>query len=240
MTPIFKVLSILLSYPDDAIRGMGPVLRDTLQADRLLGAAERRSLIDLVDEISGGDLMDVQERYVFLFDRTRSLSLHLFEHIHGESRDRGQAMVDLKEMYEDHGLVVDANELPDFLPLFLEFLSTLPLTEAQGILAQPLHIIVAIQERLQKRRSVYAPVFAALRSLAAAKPKVEDLEELRKAPDDDPLDFAALDRVWEDMPVTFGAVSGDSACAADRLQTKLRAAARSPDAPAPRGTERRA
>jgi len=240
MTPIFKILSLLLSYPDEEIRAAGPALREALAADRLLGSAERSGLIELVDDISGGDLLDVQERYVFLFDRTRSLSLHLFEHIHGESRDRGQAMVDLKSMYETHGLVVDANELPDYLPLFLEFLSTLPLAEAQGILAQPLHIVAAIEERLRKRGSIYARVLAALQVLAAAEPKAEDLAELRKAPDDDPNDFAALDHAWEDAPVTFGAATGDSACAADRLQTKLRAATRSVDAPAPRHNERRA
>ena len=73
-----------------------------------------------------GDLYDLQERYVLLFDRTRSLSLHLFEHVHGESRDRGQAMVDLKTIYENGGLEIAATELPDFVPLFLEFLSTQP------------------------------------------------------------------------------------------------------------------
>lgn len=240
MTPIFKVLSVLLTYPDEDIRAAGPELRAALERDQLLGAAERQGLVELVEDISGGDLIDAQERYVFLFDRTRSLSLHLFEHIHGESRDRGQAMVDLRELYESHGLAIDANELPDFLPLFLEFLSTLPLSEAQSILAQPLHIIAAIEERLEKRRSIYTRVFGALRSLAAVRPRAEDLEELRQAPDDDPDDLAALDRAWEDAPVTFGAATGDTACAADRLQTRLRAATRSADAPAVRSTEGRA
>lgn len=240
MTAIFKVLSVLLTYPDEDVRTAGPELRAALERDRLVDAATRRGLIELVDDLCDGDPMDAQERYVFLFDRTRSLSLHLFEHIHGESRDRGQAMVDLKAMYEDRGLEVAANELPDFLPLFLEFLSTLPLTEAQSILAQPLHIVVAIGERLQKRGSIYASAFSALQALAAAKPKAEDLAELRRAPDDDPNDLAALDRAWEDAPVTFGGgATGDSACATERLETKLRAAIRSVEAPAPRGNERR-
>lgn len=240
MPAIFKVLSVLLTYPDEDVRAAGAELRAALERDRLIDAATRRGLIELVDDLCDGDLMGAQERYVFLFDRTRSLSLHLFEHIHGESRDRGQAMVDLKAMYEDRGLALAANELPDFLPLFLEFLSTLPLTEAQSILAQPLHIVVAIGERLRKRGSIYASAFAALQALADAKPKTEDLEELRRAPDDDPNDLAALDRAWEDAPVTFGGgTTGDSACVTERLQTKLRAAIRSADAPAPRGNERR-
>ena len=72
----------------------------------------------------------MQERYVLLFDRTRSLSLHLFEHVYGESRDRGQAMVDLKQLYEQHGLFMSSSELPDYLPLFLEFLSAVPETQS--------------------------------------------------------------------------------------------------------------
>ena len=102
----------------------------------------------------------MQERYVELFDRTRSLSLHLFEHVHGESRDRGQAMIDLKSLYEKNGLFLGAAELPDYVPVFLEFLSTRPLTEARTLLGQTAHILTALAERLEKRRSPYAAVFA--------------------------------------------------------------------------------
>ena len=101
-------------------------LRAAIEVEGLVPAAVRRQLDDLLNDIAGGDLYDLQERYVLLFDRTRSLSLHLFEHVHGESRDRGQAMVDLLTMYEERGLAAVKNELPDFLPLFLEFLATLP------------------------------------------------------------------------------------------------------------------
>ena len=125
----------------------------------------------LLKELAAGDLYDLQERYVLLFDRTRSLSLHLFEHVHGESRDRGQAMVDLKAQYEKAGLEQDSTELPDFLPLFLEYASTLPATEARDALAQPAHIFAAMAERLRKRRSAYEAVFRALVALSAAKPK---------------------------------------------------------------------
>src|SRR5208337_1433321 len=98
---------------------------------------ERRALHALLEEFKGRDLYDLQERYVQLFDRTRSRSLHLFEHVHGESRDRGQAMIDLKAQYEQHGLSISAAELPDFVPLFLEYLSTLPLAAACELLGQP-------------------------------------------------------------------------------------------------------
>lgn len=90
----------------------------------------------MIEELASQDLYELQARYVDLFDRSRALSLHLFEHVHGESRDRGQAMVDLKALYESHGLEITASELPDFLPLFLEYLSLRPLEEAKALLGK--------------------------------------------------------------------------------------------------------
>ena len=234
MSQLFKTLSILLLYPDEEIQAGSAELRAAVAADRMLGANQRPALEALIDELGAGDLMDLQERYVFLFDRTRSLSLHLFEHVHGESRDRGQAMVDLKALYEAGGLEIAANELPDYLPLFLEFLGTRPLDEARAHLRQTLHILAAIRERLAKRGSVYAAVFEALETLAAAQPDPEELETLRRAPDDDPTDLGALDRAWAEEPVTFGP-GASPACPAERLETRLRASIRSVAEPATRG-----
>src|SRR5690606_23116888 len=104
----------------------------------------RLELNCLLDELATWDLYELQERYVLLFDRTRSLSLNLFEHVHGESRDRGQAMVDLKDLYERHGLTLASTELPDYLPLFVEFLSTISEVEARELLAETAHILEAI------------------------------------------------------------------------------------------------
>ena len=123
-----------------------------------------------------GDLYALQERYVDQFDRTRSLSLHLFEHVHGESRDRGQAMIDLKSLYEQNGLYLSAAELPDFVPAFLEFLSTRPLAQARALLSQTAHILTALAERLQKRHSPYAAIFQALAALATLAPDAPSVE----------------------------------------------------------------
>ena len=178
----------------------------------------------LIAELAQEDLFALQETYVGLFDRTRRLSLHLFEHVHGESRDRGQAMVDLAGIYEKGGLVLIANELPDYLPLFLEFLSTRPLTEARGLMADIAHILASLEERLTSRGSAYAAVFAALRTLAA--------DGMVAAPSpapavDEPVeDFAALDAAWEETAVTFGPGEGMGACSVDRFRTQLRAAQR--------------
>ena len=177
-----------------------------------------------IDEIADGDLFDLQERYVLLFDRTRSLSLHLFEHVHGESRDRGQAMIDLRSLYEKNGLSISATELPDFLPLFLEFLSTRPISEARDLLGQTAHIVAALGERLAKRGSPYAAIFTALGEVAAADPASAAVEALLAEPDADPDDFAALDAAWQDAPVMFGPDAA-SGCK-DDLVARIRAAKR--------------
>jgi len=211
MIRTFKVLSLLLSYPTAELQGAAPELREALAGEGLLTEARHPDLYRLLDQLGERDLYDLQERYVLLFDRTRSLSLHLFEHVHGESRDRGQAMVDLQTMYAEHGLFVSARELPDYLPLFLEFLGTRPLADARELLGQPLHVLTSLRERLVKRGSDYAPVFAALEALAEGKAEPELLAEARAVPDDDPTDLAALDRAWEETAVTFGPDSAPDA-----------------------------
>ncbi len=219
----FKALSALLSYPTVELQQAAAELRHAIDGEALMPAATRRQLDPLIEDIATGDLMDLQERYVLLFDRTRSLSLHLFEHVHGESRDRGQAMIDLKSQYENHGLCIGASELPDFLPLFLEYLSTLPAAEACATLAQPAHILAALAERLRKRQSPYAAALRALVALAGAKPKQDELAGLLAEPDLEPTDLAALDAAWDDEPVTFG--PGASSCK-DGLVARMRAARR--------------
>lgn len=223
MTKTFKILSALLSYPDKALQDAAPELKATLEEEDLLTGDDRLKLADLIDEIAGADIYDLQERYVELFDRTRSLSLHLFEHVYGESRDRGQAMIDLKNMYEENGLQLGAGELPDYLPAFLEFLSTRPLPEARRSLGQPAHIMSALTERLESRGASYAAVFRALRSVAAPSGD-ENFDIVPESASDDPNDFAALDAAWEDEEVTFG--PGAMQSCKDRLVAQIRAGRR--------------
>ncbi len=204
MSKTFKVLSLLLTYPEAEVQAAAGEMKQVLHLEKLVPSHCLKGLDELLDDIATADLYDLQERYVLLFDRSRSLSLHLFEHIHGESRDRGQAMVDLAEHYEQHGLLLSAKELPDFLPLFLEFLATRPLPEALELLEQPLDVIAALGERLRKRKSAYAWVLLALEGIAKGKPSKAVLDSLLAEPDEDPEDLEALDRAWEDQPVTFG------------------------------------
>jgi nitrate reductase molybdenum cofactor assembly chaperone NarJ/NarW len=223
MIRTFKALSALLSYPTADLVAASGEISGAIEADGLVPERVLDQLHVLIAELATGDLYDHQERYVLLFDRTRSLSLHLFEHVHGESRDRGQAMIDLKTQYEAAGLEISASELPDFLPLFLEYLSIRPLSEAGEALGQTAHILTALAERLRKRKSAYEAIFRALAAIAAAKPKDDDIAAILAEADPDPSDLAALDAAWEDEPVTFGPAANPCK---DGLIARLRAAKR--------------
>ncbi|HHX91486.1 MAG TPA: nitrate reductase molybdenum cofactor assembly chaperone [Paracoccus sp.] len=200
----FKVFSLLLSYPSAEMQQAIPAMQRVLQQDGLVGPARFQALSVLMKGLQDGDLYDLQERYVLLFDRSRSLSLNLFEHIHGESRDRGGAMVDLLEMYRAGGLDLDGVELPDHLPVLLEYLSTRPLAEAQTVLEDAGHILVALSQRLARRDTPYAAVIDALVVIAQASDTSEEARALLDLKDDDPEDLEALDAVWEEAQVTFG------------------------------------
>ena len=221
-----KALSAILSYPTAELAAAMPEIRAALRNEGVLTPAQERILDPLLASLFGDDLYDLQERYIQLFDRTRSLSLHLFEHVHGESRDRGQAMVDLKSVYEANGFEIDSTELPDFVPLFLEYCSLLPEAEARQMLAEPSHVLAALGERLRKKDSAYAAIFEVLVDLAAAKPTQEAFEALVPENDIDPSDLKALDAVWEEEEVLFGPGAAVADCGIDSLAAKVRQARR--------------
>jgi nitrate reductase delta subunit len=221
---ILRALAALLSYPTAELVQAAPEIRDTIDRERLVPAAERAALHGLIDDLAAGDLYDLQESYGLLFDRTRSLSLHLFEHVHGESRDRGQAMVDLLKLYQEGGYNPVASELPDFLPLFLEYASTRAPRAAIELVGQPANVIAALRERLAKRRSPYEAVMAALLAISKAKLDAKALEVLRAEPDPEPDDLEALDAAWVEQEVTFGPSAAKDACPVDRMAERLRVA----------------
>jgi nitrate reductase delta subunit len=155
----------------------------------------------LLQRIKSADLLDLQADYSELFDRSRSLSLHLFEHVHGDSRERGQAMIDLGQQYMGSGFFLEATELPDFVPVFLEYASCLPPAEAREMLGQPAHVFVALAERLAKRESNYSAIFASLVELARVKPDADARAVVsQNTPEVDP---AEIDEEWEEAPVSF-------------------------------------
>lgn len=162
--PIYAVLSLLLTYPD------AQMTQFLSQAEAQLDAAQLVSLRPLLRHLAGADLIALQEEYVATFDRRPAHSLYLFEHIHGASRDRGQAMVDLREEYLRHGLQPDPSELPDYVPMFLEFLAQLPADAARALLDDAIHVLARLHKGLDEAGSLYACVFEVLCGLGSVEP----------------------------------------------------------------------
>ena len=179
MTKSLRVLAALLGYPDARLRSHLAEMRDLLRDEGALSYSRRVELDTLMDTLRRTEALAAESSYVELFDRGRATSLHLFEHVHGDSRDRGPAMIDLGQTYEKAGLILAAGELPDYLPAVLEFVSTQPPIEAKAFLGEMAHIFNAIFGALQQRDSAYASVLGALLELAGekaqpVKPTVEE------------------------------------------------------------------
>ena len=190
-----RVLARLLGYPDAELRAHLGDLRAALHSEQALGSTRLSELDTLLQSMRTRDPIELEADYVQLFDRGRSTSLHLFEHVHGDSRDRGPAMIDLAQTYEQAGLYLAEGELPDYLPVVLEFVSTQPPQEARAFLGEMAHILNAIFSALVKRQSAYASVLGALLELAGEKAQAV------KVADEPPLDDS-----WEE-PVVFGGCS---------------------------------
>ncbi|MCE8021851.1 nitrate reductase molybdenum cofactor assembly chaperone [Halomonas sp. MCCC 1A11036] len=206
-----RVLARLLDYPTEALQGAVDELIEALDAERRLSAALRGDLMSWCQRIAEADLLELQSEYVALFDKGRAHSLLLFEHVHGESRDRGQAMVDLIDEYKAAGFELDARELPDYLPLFLEYLSTRSDEEIGRWLGEIRHILALLTARLEERGADQALVTRALLALIDAE---DDIEASRQAVASEKRDDTpeALDAVWEEEAVRFSAKS-DEDCA---------------------------
>jgi nitrate reductase delta subunit len=195
---IFRAFSALLSYPSEEIWQALPEIADIIRKTPLLDPPRRDDLLALIDELGRDDLLTAEERYVDLFDRGRALSLHLFEHLHGDSRDRGEAMVDLKRLYARAGFELSTSELPDYLPVVLEYLSCRDLAETRDMLVDCAHILTAIARSLIARRSRYAAVLQALLVMAGESPiETETIPPVRER-------IETIDRDWIEQPAFGG------------------------------------
>jgi nitrate reductase delta subunit len=195
---VLRALGALLSYPRDEVRQALPEIADVVSTSDLITPRHRRDLLTLIDELRAGDLLDAEERYVELFDRGRAASLHLFEHLHGEGRDRGQAMVDLKRLYERAGYELSSRELPDYLPVILEYLSCCELRETRALLGDCAHLLKRIGQALIARGSAYAAVLQALLVIAGESPL--DASAVPRATDR----AETLDQDWFEQPAFAG------------------------------------
>jgi nitrate reductase delta subunit len=206
----FKVLSALLLYPTPALREHRAEMASIIEREALVNRSLQQGLRALLDAIADAAPLAAQAEYVRLFDNSRALSLHLFEHVHGDSRERGAAMAGLIEAYRGRGLEIIGDELPDYLPLLLEFVSEQPLEDAQAMLGEVADILALLQGRLAQRQSGYAVVLRALCALAGAQVDVEALSTAVAA--EPPVD---IDKEWEEAPVRFDTpLPANTPCAA--------------------------
>ncbi len=194
-----KVIGFLLSYPEKPVSAVADEINRLLAQESWLSAPVRKAIGDFMETQGKSDLLDVQEDYVDLFDRTPSLSLHLFEHVHGDSRDRGQAMVELDGLYREIGLENMSEHTPDYLPMFLEYLSLLPMDKVRDNLNGAIDVIAAIGERLKKRRSGYAVLFSALQEAATRQPDERKLRAALAAYDGGVMTPDEMDAAWEEQ-----------------------------------------
>lgn len=198
-----KVISALMCYPNEDLVEYGDSMAEIVQQEAVLPEQHQIKIFQIIDTICNDDLLDRQSEYVETFDRGRAVSLLLFEHVHGESRDRGQAMVDLMKVYADNGFEITANELPDYIPMFLEYLSQRPDAEILESLGNVEHILARIAARLEARDSLYRSLFFALLSLVEEN---VDLAKLRAEVSAEKRDDTAeeMDKIWEEEAVRFG------------------------------------
>ncbi|MBI5277203.1 MAG: nitrate reductase molybdenum cofactor assembly chaperone [Burkholderiales bacterium] len=201
-----RALARLLGYPDAELRALVPALVDAINTEAALPAARRGEIQALAASMRQCDPIEVESRYVELFDRGRRTSLHLFEHVHGDSRDRGPAMIDLVKTYEQAGLYLGDNELPDHLCVVLEFASAQPPAVAREFLGEIVHILQAIFSALRQRESAYASLVAAVIELAGQRAEAVPVKP------EEPIDES-----WAE-PEAFGGCSTQGQAAPDQPQ----------------------
>ena len=218
-----RAFAALLGYPSADLQAHASEVADAIRSEGALPRADLRRLHPLLDRLTTEELLDQQSTYSELFDRSRSLSLHLFEHVHGDSRERGQAMIDLGQQYIQSGFFLEESELPDFVPVFLEYVSCLPVAEARETLGQPAHVYAALAERLDKRGSDYAAIFHGLVALAGVRP---DADAVAQVDGNTPAVDAPIDEEWEEAPVSFSAGSAHEMGGPTGVVAKIRASNR--------------
>ncbi|RRW41831.1 nitrate reductase molybdenum cofactor assembly chaperone [Pseudomonas luteola] len=207
-----KALAGLLLYPDQALMEALPDIRYILN-DSPLPVTQRDQVIAFCDHLAATDPIQAQGNYVSLFDGgSRSLSLYLFGHVHGDSRDRGQAMANLVEDYRAVGLELSGDELPDFLPVFLEYVSCHAPSDAAVLLGEIVEIVALLASRLEKRGTPYAAVLRAIEALGS-RPADTEVVASRLAEGEQEDTPEALDARYEEAPVSFMEPAvADSAC----------------------------
>lgn len=202
---ILKVISRLLDYPTVELFTAKDELVAIVEKADELSPQNRTELVDFICQLTSRDIFDAQESYDLLFDRGRALSLLLFEHVHGESRDRGQAMVDLMNVYKTNGFEVNSSQLPDYIPLYLEFLSEQTHEFIEEWLGDICHLLTMLSERLIDRECSYSVIFDSLIEISGQEVDLEARAEISEAVKQEERDDTAevIDKEWEDKEIRF-------------------------------------
>lgn len=203
-----RALAYLLRYPDAAWRGHLDEVHDALRGSGELRTPRLAQIEAFVDTMRRADEIDAQAVYVDLFDRGRGTALHLFEHVHGDSRERGPAMLDLIATYEQAGLFLRDGELPDHLTVLLEYASTQPRHAAVSLLGEVGHILRRIHGAVDHRGSAYAGVIGALLDIAGVDAQGQ-AQPIEPEPD--------LDEAWQE-PAAFDGCANTGQQAAGQPQ----------------------
>lgn len=207
MLKTYRILSLLMTYPNEEIYAFLPLANAALQEEDLLNAEANSGVNMFVDFFAQKPLTFWQEFYVQLFDYSRSVSLYLFEHVHGDSKDRGQAMVDLIELYKENGLQINQSELPDFLPVFLEFLALQTSLKASEYLAEIIDIVGFIHRKLEEKDNPYQYLLAAIINLSAKQPAEARIQQMVSN-----MPEISIDEAYEEKPVTFASDNPCTTC----------------------------
>ena len=154
---LYQVLSYLLDYPQEEWMTHLPTLRQWLASEEL-DDSEREALTAFFDHLANTDLIELQRVYVDTFDLKAQHSLYLTHHLLGDDKNRGPALIDLGEYYRAWGMESIEGELPDYLPLMLEFTANLEEDEANMFLSQFGKVLGVLADNLEQSESAWAPL----------------------------------------------------------------------------------
>jgi nitrate reductase delta subunit len=208
----FKALAALMDYPTGELQAAAHEIWQAIDEEGLIDATTLAGIKTFTNRLGASDLLELQEYWVGHFDRSKRLALQLHEHSYGESRDRGQAMVNLAMTYRLHGFEIASPEMPDYLPLFLEFLAQIPDDAARRYLADAIDIIEVLRIRLAERDSSYAILFQALVSLSTHAADGAEVDAILASEPEDPKDLEELDKQWAEEPVDFAPGAALKSC----------------------------
>ena len=198
----YKILSTFLSYPDANLKNSINLVSGIFESEKILSQVHINQISNFILYIKKNNLLHLQESYVSIFDRQKHFSLYLFEHIHGDSKERGMAMIDLNNLYKKSNFeITQQNELPDFIPVFLEYLSLINKEKASNLIGEIISIITTLHLRLKTINSPYYIIFSILEELSEIKPDAKLIQKISNDKSFLKISHYQVDKDWEDKNV---------------------------------------